>query len=143
MLGGIAEEETMAIHGGCLCGGVRYEIDGALRNAGNCHCSMCRRQHGAAYGTFAELNSDEFRWVSGENLLSVYESSPRAGWCFCRICGSSLAGIEEGKVTLVTLGTIEGDPGVRPSSHIFVGSKAPWHEIADSLPQFDEWPPDK
>jgi hypothetical protein len=133
----------MAIHGGCLCGGVRYEINGALRNSGHCHCSMCRRQHGAAFGTYAEFNPGEFRWVSGEDLLSVHESSPGAGWYFCRACGSSLAATDSGELNTVMLGTVEGDPGVRPGEHIFVGSKAPWHEIIDSLPRFEEWPPDR
>ena len=132
----------MAIHGKCLCGDVRYEIDGAFRGAGNCYCSMCRRAHGAAFGTWADFDPDKFRWVSGEDLVSVYESSPGMGWYFCRVCGSSLAAINDGKLDAVTLGTVEGDPGVRPSSHIFVASRAPWVEIMDTLPQFDEWPPD-
>jgi len=131
----------MTIKGGCLCGGVHYEIKGQLFNAGNCHCSMCRRQHGSAFSTYAELNPDEFRWISGEDLISVYETSPKVGWCFCSVCGSSLAGVEKGKVTMVTLGTVEGDPGIRPDFHEFVGSRAQWHKITDDLPQFEEWPP--
>jgi hypothetical protein len=100
---------------------------------------MCRRQHGAAFSTYAEFNPDDFSWVSGEDLVKVYETIPGRGWCFCSVCGSSLAGTEEGKVTMVTLGTVEGDPGVRPDSHVFVGSKASWHKITDELPRFDEW----
>ena len=68
----------------------------------------------------------------------MYESSPGIGWCFCRRCGSSLAASDCGAVTSVTLGTVDGDPGVRPEKHIFVGSKAPWYEITDGLPQFSE-----
>lgn len=132
----------MTIRGSCLCGGIRYEIDGQLRDAGNCHCSMCRRAHGAAFATYAQVRLDEFSWVSGEELVSVYESSPGGYRCFCRVCGSPLgARAKDGKLSWVTLGTVEGDPGVRPNAHIFVGSKAPWYEIADHLPQFDEWPP--
>ena len=127
----------MTIRGGCLCGGVRYEIDGSLREAGNCHCSMCRREHGAAFSTYADVDPSQFRWDFGEQLVAVYESKPGVGWCFCRMCGSTLAASDNGKVTSVTLGTIEGDPGVRPQEHIFVGSKAPWYEIVDDLPQFD------
>ena len=132
----------MTIRGSCLCGGVQYEIVGELRDAGNCHCSMCRRAHGAAFGTYARVILDEFRWVSGEELVSAYESSPGGYRCFCRVCGSPLGSQGEGgKLSWVTLGTVEGDPGVRPSDHIFVRSKAPWHKITDDLPQFDEWPP--
>ncbi len=132
----------MPIRGGCLCGGVQYEIDGQLGEAGNCHCSMCRRAHGAAFGTYARVNVDQFSWISGEELLSVYESSSGGFRCFCRICGSPLGTrAEGGELGWVTLGTVEGDPGVRPVDHCFVGSKAPWYEITDKLPQFDEWPP--
>ena len=103
---------------------------------------MCRRQHGAAFATYAEFNPGDFRWTSGADLIKVYEKLPGAGWCFCSECGSSLAGTVDGKITTITLGTIEGDPGIKPESHIFVGSKAQWHDIADDLPQFAERPRD-
>ena len=132
----------MTIRGSCLCGGVQYEILGELHDAGNCHCSMCRRTHGAAFGTYARVDADEFRWLSGEDLIATYESSPGGYRCFCRQCGSPLgAQAEGGKLGWVTLGTVTGDPGLRPGAHIFVGSKATWYEITDHLPQFDEWPP--
>ncbi|KAA3631786.1 MAG: GFA family protein [Proteobacteria bacterium] len=127
-----------AIKGSCLCGKVRYEVTGPLSNADHCHCSMCRRQHGAAFATYAQFNPGDFRWASGEDMIRIYESSSGAGWCFCSECGSSLAGTEKGRVTSVTLGTVEGDPGVRPESHIYVGSRARWHEIHDNLPQFEQ-----
>ena len=63
------------------------------------------------------------------------------GWCFCSECGSTLAGTEQGIVKTITLGTVAGDPGIRPQSHIFVGSKAQWNHIFDDLPQFNERPP--
>ena len=133
---------SMAITGGCLCGKVRYQITGQLFDASHCHCSMCRRQHGAAFATYADFPPSNFKWISGDDLVKVYETSSADGWCFCSECGSSLAGTTRGKVTSITLGTVEGDPGIKPESHIFVGSKAQWHEINDDLPQFDEWPPD-
>jgi hypothetical protein len=132
----------MAIKGGCLCGRVRYEITGRLFNADNCHCSKCRRQHGAAFATYADIDPGDFTWISGEDLLKKYETLSGAGWCFCTNCGSSLAGTANGKITSITLGTVEGDPGIKPESHIFVGSKAHWYEIKDDLQQFDERPPD-
>lgn len=131
----------MLIIGACLCGGVRYEIAGPLRDAGNCHCSMCRKAHGAAFATYANVDPETFRWVSGEELLSFYEASPNASRVFCSRCGSTLGATENGRIDSVTLGTIEGDPGIRPRSHIFVGSKAAWHEITDDLAKFEEWPP--
>ena len=69
----------MTIKGGCLCRKVRYEITGSLFAADHCHCSMCRRQHGAAFATYAEFNPSDFKWVSGENLVKVYETMPGVG----------------------------------------------------------------
>lgn len=131
----------MNIQGGCLCGGIRYEITGPLTAADNCHCSMCRRFHGAAFSTYAAVSPEHFHWLSGEELLNVYETSPGIGWAFCRVCGSSLGIPEGGKLREVTLGTVDSDPGIRPTEHIFVGSKAPWYEITDRLPQHAERPP--
>lgn len=130
----------MAIKGSCLCGAVSYEITGSLRAIGHCHCSMCRRSHGAAFVTWALINPDQFRWVSGVEFVERYESSPGNERCFCKKCGSRLVVTNSGKVGEVALGTVDGDPGMRPREHIFVGSKAPWYEITDTLPQFEEWP---
>ncbi|CAN0416655.1 unnamed protein product [Ectocarpus sp. 12 AP-2014] len=132
----------MAIKGGCLCGRVCYEITGRLFNADHCHCSLCRRQHGAAFATYADLIPDDFKWTSGEDVVKVFETSSDAGWCFCSECGSSLAGTVKGNVTSITLGTVDGDPCIKPGAHIFIGSKALWHDINDDLLQFDERHPD-
>lgn len=130
----------MAVEGGCLCGKVRYAIGGSLFDADHCHCSMCRRQHGAAFATYANFNPGDFKWLSGKDHVRIYETSAGAGWCFCSECGSSLAGTVNGEITTITLGTVEGDPGVRAEAHIFVGSRAQWYEINDDLPQFEERP---
>ena len=132
----------MVITGGCLCGKVRYQINSRLYDVSHCHCSMCRRQHGAAFATYADFDPADFSWISGQELVKNYEPITDVGWCFCSECGSTLGGTDKGKVTSITLGTIEGDPGVKPESHIFVGSKAGWDQIHDDLPQFDAWPPD-
>ena len=132
----------MTIRGGCLCGKVRYEVSGQLLDSSHCHCSMCRRQHGAAFATYANFNTDDFRWVSGADLVKHFETSPGIAWCFCSECGSSLAATDEGKICSITLGSVEGDPGIKPGSHIFTGSKARWFEISDNLPQYEEWQPD-
>jgi len=136
------EETEMAIKGGCLCNKVRYQINGPLFDADNCHCSKCRRQHGAAFATYAGFDPVDFIWTSGENLVKVYETLQGGGWCFCSECGSTLAGTDKGKITTIALGTVEGDPGIKPESHIFVGSKARWFDICDDLPQFEERPSD-
>jgi len=102
---------------------------------------MCRRFHGAAFATYANVDATRFRWLKGQDLLAVYASSPGIGWAFCRLCGSSLGLPEEGKLGSIAIGTLDTDPGIRPAYHMFVGSKAPWHEIVDQLPQYETWPP--
>ena len=123
------------ISGGCLCGVVRYEISRPLGSADHCHCSMCRRQHGAAFSTYVDVPPEDFRWSDGESQVKVYEVESGAGWCFCLVCGSSLAGSVNGRVTSVTLGTLQEQVDLKPACHIFVGSKASWYPITDDLPQ--------
>jgi hypothetical protein len=129
------------ISGGCLCGEVAWEFRAAIELVNYCHCSMCRKVHGAPFGAFAHGKADAFRWMRGESSISRFESSPGIYRCFCSVCGSTVPVIEGDEVT-IPAGGIDGDPGVRPSVHIFVGSKAPWYEITDELPQFDRFPPD-
>jgi hypothetical protein len=127
------------IEGGCLCGAVRYQIDGALGRASACHCSRCRKAFSGASSTFAAIaDGSKFSWVSGENELTQHNVGEAWGLAFCRICGSTLCGMFEGKVRGVTLGTVEGDPGVQIEMHTFVGSKAPWDHIGGNAPQFEE-----
>lgn len=132
----------MAISGSCLCGAVVYEITGSFKLIGHCHCSMCRKSHGAAFATWGIINPDQFMWTSGEEFVERYESSPGTQKCFCRKCGSPLVSMHSGAVGEVVVGTLDTDPGTRPREHIFVGSKATWYEITDALPQSEEWPPE-
>ena len=104
---------------------------------------MCRRFHGAAFGTYARVGAQRFRWLNGKGLLAAYESSPGIGWAYCQVCGSSLGMPGEGNLSSIAIGTLDADPGVRPSYHMFVGSKAAWYDIADRLPQYHAWPPEK
>jgi hypothetical protein len=87
------------------------------------------------------IEPNQFRWTAGAALVERYESSPGRARCFCRKCGSPLVALHTGTVTEVVLGSVDGDPGVRPGAHIFVSSMAPWYEIRDALPQFEHWPP--
>src|ERR1700721_201154 len=82
----------MALHGGCLCGGVRYEINGKLGETGLCHCSMCRKNSGSAFMACTQVAAKDFKWTQGEDLLGSYESSPGAKRMFCKNCGSPGAG---------------------------------------------------
>jgi hypothetical protein len=125
------------IRGSCLCGNVRYEIRGPLGRITHCHCSMCRKAHGAAFGTYARVKRADFVWTSGEGDIASYRSTPDVQRTFCKRCGSTLQFIRESRPEgfAVAMGTLDDDPGVRPSLHIFVDSKAPWFEIHDGLPE--------
>jgi hypothetical protein len=136
-------ETNMSIRGACLCGTVRYEIDGPFTMMMSCHCSMCRKHHGAPFATFAGAPIEGFRWLAGEDAVQYYASSPNSRRGFCRVCGSVAPTLmKEMGLAVVPAGTLEGDPGMRPTAHLFVGSKAPWYTISDSLPQHDTYPPE-
>ena len=126
------------IRGSCLCKRVRFEIQGQLGATSHCHCSMCRKATGAAFGTYAEVKIENLKIVSGAEVIMRYRSSPGVERTFCARCGSTLQFVSEknpGKVE-VALGTLDDDPGIKVPRHIFVASKAPWFDITDALPQF-------
>lgn len=129
--------------GSCLCGTVRYEIDGPFDMMVHCHCSMCRKEHGAQFATFAAAPLDGFRWISGQDNITAYQSSEHGQRCFCRTCGSPTPTLlpQQGMV-VAPAGGLEGDPGIRPQMHIFTGSKAPGYTITDGLPQYETYPPE-
>ncbi|MEN3951248.1 GFA family protein [Iodidimonas sp. SYSU 1G8] len=129
------------LSGGCACGTVRYEISAPLKAARSCHCSRCRKIFSGAGSAYAEVAPGAFVWRAGEDNLTVYETTPGWGLCFCRTCGTTLCGLAGTAVHGVTLGTVDGDPGVEIDMHIFVGSKAPWDHIGGTAPRFLEGPP--
>jgi hypothetical protein len=128
------------IRGSCLCGAVRYEIRGELGPMTHCHCSQCRKAHGAAFGTYARVNRRDFTLLSGETEIRSFPSSEGMLRTFCGRCGSTLQFIRESRPDTFSIaaGTLDDDPGIRPSLHIFAGSKAPWFHIADDLPRYEE-----
>ena len=132
----------MPTSGGCLCGRVRYEFDGVPAAALNCHCSLCRKAHGAAAIAFAVVRAKNFRWLSGVEDLASYNATSGFTRQFCRHCGSQLVVLEDWNPRGVTLamGSLDGEAGITIEGHMFVGSKAPWHEISDNLPQHRAWP---
>ena len=135
----------MSLKGSCLCGQITYQIKGRLNEVLNCHCSMCRKAHGAAFRTRAKIRSSNFEWLTGEYLVASYESSSGEHRTFCSNCGSNLiTKFDNDPNTLgFPLGTLDDDPGVYPDMHVFVGSKAAWHQITDDLPQWAELPDQK
>ena len=131
----------MVITGECFCGKVTYKINGKLRDARSCHCSRCRKAFSSQASAYAEVSPNAFEWLSGEDLLTTYESHQGFGLRFCSQCGSTFCGTYKGDIHGITLGSVSGDPEIKVGMHIFVGSKATWEVIPDGVVQFEEGPP--
>ncbi len=131
--------------GGCLCGAIRFEITGGIRNIIYCHCSRCRKAQGSAFATNGIVASAQFHLVSGEDKLTGYESTPGQTKYFCKVCGSPIMSktISKPAQVRVRLGTIESDITERPEAHIFASSKANWEDICGDLPQYDAYEPNR
>lgn len=125
--------------GKCECGAVRYRVADEFLYAANCHCSQCRASTGAAFKPFAGIEREKLEIADGaDNLLIVGEED--ANHTRCASCGSLLYSVvRDGRYVHVALGSLVDAPAIRPTHHIFVGSKAPWFTITDGLPQFDEY----
>ena len=125
------------ISGSCLCGQVRYEIEGKISPIWLCHCSKCRRRTGSAFHASAICGADNFHWRAGEELTREYEDTPDYISRFCGRCGSPVPQQLRGTdLVFLHVGALDGDPEREVVHHIFTGSKAPWYEISDDLPQF-------
>ena len=124
--------------GKCFCGAVHYAVPDEFLYAMNCHCSNCRRTTGSAFKPFAGIERGKLGITKGLDDRMIFGDED-ANDTHCRRCGSLLYSVvRDGAFVHVALGTLLGDPGIRPSRHIFVGSKAPWFTITDDLPQYDE-----
>ena len=127
--------------GGCLCGGVRYEITEPLVAAGYCHCTRCQRRTGSAASVSARVVPGSLRIVSGEELLASFDPPDGFKKVFCSSCGGALWAQDpaDSDVVFVRLGTFDADPGVRPSYRQFVAYAAPWEPLPDDgLPRYPE-----
>ena len=131
------------IKGSCLCGKVEYEIVGPFKFFQYCHCSRCRKVTGSAHSSNLFVPPAQFKWVKGEELTGRYEH-PTAKYfatTFCKNCGSSLPwATKGGQNIVVTAGTLDSDPGIKPLHNVFWGSKASWLEETSNLPKSEELP---
>ena len=129
--------------GSCLCGGVAYEVTGPIKVVHNCHCSRCRKARAAAHTTNGFTAMDDVRYTCGEETLRTYRlpEARHFSQVFCPTCGSGMPRRDpERGVAVIPFGSLDDDPGRGADDHIFVASKAPWYEITDDLPRFDEAP---
>ncbi|MEX2206485.1 MAG: GFA family protein [Myxococcota bacterium] len=129
------------IRGSCLCGAVSFELRGRVSPIQTCHCSRCRKASGSAFGAALMCAARNFVWLSGQDHIATYRLPTGFASAFCKTCGSPTpTPTLEGKTKSFPAGCLDDDPGTRLYWHTFVGSKAPWFEITDDLPQHVESP---
>jgi hypothetical protein len=127
------------LNGRCECRAVRYRVADAFLYAANCHCSNCRAGTGSAFKPFAGIERDKLEVVAGGDTLLVW-GDDKDNHTRCGICGSLLYSVvRDGAYVHVAMGSLADEPTIRPTEHIFVGSKAPWFEITDGLPRSEEY----
>jgi hypothetical protein len=132
---------ALPLTGGCLCGGVRFEVSEPLVSAGYCHCTRCQRRTGTAASVQGRIVPGSLRIVSGEELLRSFAPSDGFPKVFCSVCGSALwsQSPDDPEVISIRLGTFDRDPGVDLTYRQFVAYAAPWEPIPDDgLPRFPE-----
>ena len=131
-----ASNRTLA--GEWFCCAVHYAVADEFVYAANCHCSNCRRTTGSAFKPFAGIERDKLVVTKGEDNLMIF-GNENGNDTHCKVCGSLLYSlVRAGAFVHVAMGTLIDDPSIRPTKHIFVGSKAPWFTITDDLPQYHE-----
>ena len=129
------------IHGSCLCGAIEYAVEEIAEKTYNCHCSQCRKSHGAAFATQMFAKGETLKFTKGENLIKEYtgHGGVRA---FCTICGSRLMNYAPDKSLYlsVALSSVDSKLDVKLVAHANVDSKAPWHDPSDDIPAFQGMP---
>jgi hypothetical protein len=131
--------DNRVLSGRCECGAVRYRVVDEFLYAANCHCSNCRAATGSAFKAFAGIERDKLELIDGLDSLLVFGEDDLNN-TRCAVCGSFLFSVvRDGAYVHVAMGSLVDAPSIRPTEHIFVGSKAPWFEITDDLPQFDKY----
>ncbi|HWH94671.1 MAG TPA: GFA family protein [Baekduia sp.] len=132
---------ALPLTGACLCGGVRYEVSEPLVAAGYCHCTRCRRRTGTAAAPSARVAPGSFRITAGEELIKAYDPGD-GGFlkAFCTACGGALYSLSPGepRILSIRLGTVDGDPGIRPTYRQHVAGAAVWEPLPDDgLTRYD------
>lgn len=128
--------------GSCLCGAVAYAFEGEPRVTVACHCTLCRKATGSAFGTWSLVALSHFHWQKGESELGEFRSSEHGRRLFCKHCGTTLGSLTTRRPTFmhVAAGTFDSAPPVRIALHAYTASKVPWHAITDAAPQHEGEP---
>lgn len=129
------------LRGRCACEAIAYEVADEFVAAFNCHCSNCRALTGSAFLPWGEIEREKMRVTKGADALRVNGDADAAHAIHCAACLSLLYWtVRGGAYVRVPYGSLVDEPALKPTAHMFVGSKASWHEILDDLPQHDEYP---
>ena len=128
--------------GSCLCGGVRFKLEGEFEGFFLCHCRHCRKDTGSAHAANLFSRGARLTWLAGESGVGTFTlPGTRHVKSFCRVCGSALPVVQmNGALTVVPAGCLDGDPALRPTAHIFMASKAGWDSALDELPAYPGLP---
>lgn len=131
---------TTRHHGSCLCGAVRYAIDGQFEHFYLCHCERCRKDTGSAHAANLFSTTARLTWISGADRVASFRlPGTRHARSFCTVCGSALP-MQQGPLLVVPAGSLDSTPGVQPDAHLFVASRAEWDHALETLPVFAQLP---
>lgn len=123
--------------GSCLCGAIRYEVEGPLGALVFCHCGQCRKAQGTAFASSVPVPVAHFTLLAGAEKLKCYRATPHKGRYFCADCGSPIySRLDDGAMLRLRAGTLDGPVEIVPTAHIFTADKANWYEITDALPRY-------
>lgn len=130
------------VAGSCLCGAVRFEVEGAFDAFFLCHCARCRKGSGSAHGANLFASGGRLRWLSGEQEVKTYRMpGTRHERSFCTSCGSALPDVQmDGALLKVPAGSLDGPVDIRPTAHISCASRADWDADLDAVPKLDGLP---
>jgi hypothetical protein len=133
---------TIQHSGSCLCGAVRFEIEGQFERFYLCHCAHCRKDSGSAHAANLFSSTARLKWVSGQDKVAQFKlASTQHSRSFCSICGSALPNIQlNGALLVVPAGSLNTEVGLRPDAHIFVSSRAGWDHGLEAVPMVDRLP---
>ena len=137
---------TKATKGSCLCQAVTYQFYGPEYIFQYCHCSRCRKFTGSAFASNILVDPKQFEWLGGEEVVGRFDhpDARHFATCFCKQCGSSLPWLSQsGTAMIIPAGTLDEDPGIKPTQNIFWKDRPPWCASVDALPQYDELQPRK
>jgi hypothetical protein len=128
--------------GSCLCGQVRFEVEGSFDSFFLCHCEYCRKDTGTAHAANIFSSTAALTWVSGrDNVRQFHLPATRHARAFCSTCGSALPYLPaDGGTLVVPAGSLDTQVDISPNAHLFTSSRANWDDQLERVPAFATFP---